>query len=160
MSPSQWEHGGSPAHDEMQADIYEALVGDQVCEIVVGDGFYRREVIIPEFPIPNSGGGVAGFADIAIRYDRIEKDDKKAWQKHVLWHLFEIKPAISSVGGLIRQCRALKLIGECNLYSHDGANKVRVSPTVRSDDPLLPILRRLWTGHIAVWNATSKHFEE
>jgi hypothetical protein len=156
MSPSQWENGGSPAHDEMQADIFEYLsnCAPEPARIP-RDGEcveYQRGFVIPEMLIPGKKGGIAGFADIGVFYRSGEGDHA--------WHLYEIKPSMQSVGGLIRQCRALKEIAEVGLAPRIKSLKLMVSPTVKSDDPLLPMLRRLWTGHIAVWNATSKHFEE
>jgi len=149
MTPSDYSNGNSLAHDRMQADVLDWIRehGETQCSIKEID--YRRAAIGPEVPL-NIKGVLRGFVDILERWEPAKLSAPK-YPAH--FRAYEIKPRLTTIGGLIRQMRAEELLIE--QWAGFGV-RVVVVPVVMRDDPELPLLRRLWSGGVFVWDAEAK----
>lgn len=133
MTPSgAHDDRGSPAHDEMQLDVFRAIKGGRMATIESVEGDARREwsLIKIEAEMALRVGGTTAFADIAATFKVSE------YREAII--LYEIKPKIVSVGGLIRQCAMLRMAAES--VFNTGITMPIVAAVVPRDDPMLRAL--------------------
>src|SRR6185437_1956134 len=138
MTPSAW-HDDAPkdaGHDKMQADFvryYRGKIGGATMKVT-----YEKDPtdvplsrVIAEFPISAPGNrGIIAFADVALRYDN---------GYPAAFRFVELKPRIRTVGGLVRQCRAIEYAA-----GSGGLREAEVIACVFDDDPKLDLLRELY----------------
>jgi len=153
MTPSDYSNGNSLAHDRMQADVLDWILEHGITECVIKSRTeeveMRRGGCWPEVPL-NIKGVLRGFVDILERWEPVKISVPKT---PVHYQAYEIKPRLTTIGGLIRQMRAEELLIE--QWAGFGV-KVVIVPVVMHDDPELPLLRRLWSGEVLMWNAEAK----
>jgi hypothetical protein len=125
----------SPAHDAMQAEFLSFL-RQRIIAAPAGSHVIHRQVEV-EMPIVQNGR-VQAFADLAEIWD---------FQAGRVINLYEVKPAIESVGGLIRQCKAMLALAEASDLS---GSIISCAAVVRWNDPLLPELRASY-AHVWAW---------
>jgi hypothetical protein len=161
MTPSEYGEGRSLEHDRMQADVLEWLQAN---------GLKTRTLRVDnkEIEITRKGpwaevmlthdGNIRGFVDILERWVPATDKDSLGRPVHGLWIMaYEIKPKITTVGGLIRQMRAEEAIIEKCYRTQDIYRPMAcVVPVVNHNDPELPLLRRLWLGSVLLWNAEER----
>jgi len=136
LTPSGWHDAArrrDAGHDAMQHLVWRVLqdgVGD------VTDGYVLRDVVA-EFPIYVSGGPkrILAFADIA-----------RIWYHengNCRLDLFEIKPRIDTIGGILRQCETLQAMTR-------GTPRVTQIICVWKSDPKLAMLQDLAQGRFLI----------
>jgi hypothetical protein len=150
MTPSDYSNGSSLEHDRMQADVFEWLKNNPK----FGDRWGERTSIKVERPIV-VGGTLRAFVDIFEKWCVMEGGR----DKEINVVLYEVKPLITSVGGLLRQMSA-----EAVLVSAEGKNRypdwqIRTCPVVAEHDPSIPLLRRLYKGPVLLFNIQTRECE-
>lgn len=155
MTPSDYSNGNSLEHDRMQADVLDYIREHGMKETM----FQRRGNEIPMIRVGvwpevaiKVNGTLRGFIDILERWEPADKSAPHAVSGYLA---YEIKPRLTTIGGLIRQMRAEELLIE-QWRSGTSGLEVRTMPIVMHDDPEIPLLRRLWHGAVATWNAEEK----
>lgn len=161
MTPSDYSNGHSLEHDRMQADVLEWLREHGTKKITAT---HKGEKIELERYGPWAevslviDGNIRGFVDILERWAPVVPEGKQSSPSKLRRMVaYEIKPKLTTVGGLIRQMRAEELLLE-KWASGDSPWDLYVNtiPVVNHDDPELPLLRRLWAGPVALWNAQER----
>ena len=150
-SPSGWHDSAmarDAGHDEMQIAVCEHLRAQPSSPMTVnGKQFVVDEVFI-EAPIMR-GKMIVAWCDVL----RTWKEDAQKYRPARLFDMFEIKPAIHSVGAVIRQCQSLEIVAESTFLDGEApGSAARVFPIVRAADPKLSLLRRGWGGGVLVWD--------
>lgn len=162
MTPSRWHddaHGRDAGHDEMQAAVFRFL-RERPRLINAGaeeEKPYVRHKIEVEYAFEEAGV-LFGFADICDIY---VKDLERSAYTETYYFVYEIKPRITSVGGLIRQCRAtfITALRSGGISSGWGtpsrrAPRVMVIPVVPRDDPKIELLKEMYTGAVWGWDSS------
>lgn len=158
MSPSQAHdeaYQRSPAHDAMQVDFYkymESLFEIRIVTVEQDDGRvfeYKADFIEAEasFIVNNA---IIGFADIVQVLVSKDTDVR-------LIEIYELKPSIDTIGGLVRQCKVLHHQAERFFLKK---RQIRVIPVVPYDDPALPDFWLLWGHLVAKWDVKAKRVHE
>jgi hypothetical protein len=145
-TPSGWHDdamGRDTGHDEMQIAVWEWL-----CRNSRGD-------VTLEWPVFRSRGSprIVAFADIAevFRQPAIANRAGSRSARKVVT-LFEIKPRVISVGGLLRQCVALvQAVAACHTDQRTQL-VVRAFPVVPASEPKLDLLRQVFDDRLLVWD--------
>ncbi len=160
MTPNEYGNGNSLAHDRMQADVLDWLRehGLKVRTIQhdgAGINLHRHgpwaEVSL------KVKGTIRGFVDILERWSSDGAKDARGHPVRKTQYIaYEIKPRITTVGGLVRQMRAEADLIEQAFSENHFDDRVVVIPVINHDDPELPLLRRLWPGAVAIWNAEER----
>jgi len=130
-----------PTHDEMQRDFLTFL---RARSIIVSGALVTREVI-PEYEFVRKGRIVA-FADAV---EIVDVDFMRTV------NIYEIKPIIETVFGIVRQCKALFQLARELIPG----NVQVVHAVVPFNDPLLDALRVEWPAAWG-WGATFKPVTE
>lgn len=155
MTPSAWHNDAmsrDAGHDEMQFAFWQSLIEDGQNTIRVlrnkpdKDGNtsdeYARYNIQFEFEFIHRGK-LLGFGDVVEQFWR--KGDSTSSLPILYWRIYEIKPKVHSVGGVVRQARALKRISDAAMDKGNGHKSfeswVRVITVVPWDDPKIDMLR-------------------
>ena len=140
MTPSEWHdqtRGRDAGHDQMQIDVWQWLT-DNPPPVKNEGREYRRRKVIFEACFEHTRT-ITCFADICEVFDATEKLNSGHVVQWTQYRAYEIKPVISSVGGLIRQLAALSTAIESAVT----ASKVTVLPVVRLKDPKFDLLLRV-----------------
>ena len=155
-TPSGWHDDArkrDAGHDEMQATVLRQwrFRSNPLMVTLLPDkqrAFYVQYVEA-ESPLLSIHGHLAGFADVAIWLTSRESEEERAeriarqqgdYQPRRLWVFMEVKPRIDSVGAIIRQCRATKLLAKAHggdLVLHESSasgTTFRLSLPVHSKD--------------------------
>lgn len=162
MTPSQYGEGRSLEHDRMQADVLEHLRkhmdGKEITYKYYGEEFVMQSVAVWPEVMLSAGKTVLGFVDILQKWQPRNAEEKLKSRGPTVYYLYEIKPRITTVGGLIRQMQAETALVERwhEQIGIAGGCKTRVFPVVKHDDPEVGLLRRLWHGPVLVWNAEER----
>lgn len=151
MTPSGWHEDAGrrdAGHDEMQLRVWRSFNKAHSIKREVGSRgllTYEKALVFVEYPFKVVGRGIAGFADIAVKYEA-------PGDGHSYYVFCELKPIISSVGALIRQCRATYLLAEASLRDrHSGhALPCDVFAFIYEDDPKAALLRELYPEVMAL----------
>jgi hypothetical protein len=138
MTPSGWHddaHTRDAGHDDMQMAVWLELKRQIENEDMPG------LEVIPEFPIIRRRAGIVAFADIALLWFNRNKQINQAV-------LYELKPKIGTVFGILRQAICL----EKAFASVYPTARCLVEAVVPHGDPKLPDLSRLigcitWNGN-------------
>jgi len=170
-TPSGWHDDArkrDAGHDEMQATVLRQwrFRSNPLMVTLLPDkqrAFYVQYVEA-ESPLLSIHGHLAGFADVAIWLTSRESEEERAeriarqqgdYQPRRLWVFMEVKPRIDSVGAIIRQCRATKLLAKAHIrhISRDDhsypAIQFMVWATVYEDDPKTDLLLDVYRdGHV------------
>jgi hypothetical protein len=160
MTPSEYGEGRSLAHDRMQADVLDWMRenGRQIRTIKHHGTVVElhRHGPWPECPLKVKGA-LRGFVDLLERWSSKEAKDSNGRMFFVSQYIaYEIKPRLTTIGGLIRQMRAEELLIEQAFGDGTSRTSAVVIPVINHDDPELPLLRRLWAGPVALWNAEER----
>jgi hypothetical protein len=161
MTPSEYGNGHSLEHDRMQADVLEWLLkhgkkrtacahwGEQV-ELERHGPWAEAPLIVDR--------NLRGFVDILeVWHPTTEKDGKGRTINVRRAVAYEVKPRLTTIGGLIRQMRAEEaLLERSDIFKPSSERFVNTVPVVNHNDPELPLLRRLWAGSVAIWNAEER----
>ena len=130
-------------HDALQAEFL-AFLRSRVVTFIPENSRVSREVEA-EFPLKNRYGVVVSFADAAeillVNFCCVVS-------------LFEVKPRIETVFGIIRQAKATEALGlqnwpDAQVYCH---------VVVPASDPLIAALRHEWP-RVWAWGATFEPVE-
>mgnify|MGYP000852429685 FL=1 len=152
MTPSDYSNSSSLEHDAMQAGVFEWLRDHGRTTMNGKDGEkvvpLKRAGIWVETPI-KIGGALRGFIDILERWEPAEANVSRLQ----LYIAYEIKPRLTSIGGLIRQMHAEKILIE--QWASNQSSIVWTVPVVRIDDEHLSLLRRLWSKPVGLWDETN-----
>lgn len=141
LTPSGWHndaYGRDASHDEMQAAWWRFIP-------YASESSIRRKAYLTESDYAYVGtwveypftiaGRLIGFADVGVLYQSEEADGNNHYRR--FWKFYEIKPVIYSVGALIRQVKATKILAERADLTCE------VSAVVTSTDPKLDLLCEL-----------------
>lgn len=159
MTPSEWHDRDNDAgHDEMQLSVYlywRKAVSTGETFIWRRRGFYDDPVKLTprsvgvEFPLISRKTGVPlAFSDVAVQFGgEVKNEHTGIMEQHRLWVLFELKPAIKSIGALLRQCHAIKAAVARSDITPVGLTAglqflgVDVVPVIYENDPKLERLK-------------------
>lgn len=152
MTPSDYSNSSSLEHDAMQASVFEWLRdhGRQTMNRRDGERVValKRVGIWVEVPI-KIGGSLRGFVDILEKFEPSDAGVRRP----LVYLAYEIKPRLTSVGGLIRQMHAEGIL--IAQWAKESSSNIVSVPVVRSNDEHLPLLKRLWTGPVARWDESA-----
>jgi hypothetical protein len=159
MTPSEYGNGSSLEHDRMQADVLEWIRqhGQRTAfHNHYGDRVELKRVGVWAEAAIAIDGKMRAFVDILERWEPVAEKDSKG--RHIgvrRFVAYEVKPKLTTIGGLIRQMQAEELLLEQWGRSRDLHYTVHVNtvPVINHNDPELSLLRRLWPGAVAIWNA-------
>ena len=116
-------------HDAMQAEFLTFLRSRVVTFIPAGATISRE--VEAELPLRNRAGVIVSFADAAeillVNFTRVVS-------------LFEVKPRIETVFGIVRQVKAMEDLGRANYPDA----QVWAHAVVPASDPLIGELRQEW----------------
>lgn len=153
----------SPKHDKMQVNVMRALFSDEQYQAIrfsrQGKTLEATSIaVIPEFDFTVQGS-IIGFADLVQMLElKIEgnKASYKPDQIYTFYRIFELKPEIASIGGLIRQCKVLAHQAHACLKRQAAGSsseiRIDVFPVVRDDDPDLADFQYMFGYSFFVWN--------
>ena len=137
LTPSGWHDDAyrrDAGHDEMQARCWRLVQEDQT-PIQHGRVQYAYYGAFVEYPFTDRGR-LIGFADVAVVYQSEETKSTSYGTFYKRYYRFyEIKPRIHSVGAVIRQCKATRI-----LASRSGFENFTVAAVIRSGDPKKELL--------------------
>lgn len=159
MTPSGWHndaHGRDAGHDEMQISVWRAFRESTKTTRTLKNGAYSRTEVGFEFEFVVDNK-VIGFADVCEVFEKDEApiDPVRVVRRRpeFLYMVYEIKPRISSVGGLVRQCTAIRhMVWGFRPYKDSYSSpKCIVTPVVYADDPKIDLLREVYPGEILAW---------
>lgn len=141
MTPSGWHDDAcrrDGGHDEMQMAVWLEL--QRQAKPDPTDELTRSVAV--EFPMVRRGSGIVAFADIALLWLNTEDDIKRAV-------LYELKPKIHSVFGILRQAMCLE---KAFAFAYPGTACL-VEAIIPLKDPKLPALSLLMP--CITWNEQS-----
>lgn len=154
LTPSGWHDDASnrdAGHDELQAAVYRWLVkcGPKFKRFMRCNkpSEYHREGVEIEAPLLLKGS-VLCFTDVCATFRHTPDRGRDEY----LLEIFEIKPRISSVGGVIRQCKHMAILA--NRWRPRDSDyhipQVIVRAVVPYDDPKISLLSEMY-GASLVW---------
>lgn len=160
MTPSDYGQGRSLDHDRMQANVLDFLRSEQppirTVNLYGAPHEIRRVGVWPEVML-KIGDTVRGFVDILERWQSVSEKDRQGriGPELSVYYAYEIKPKLTSIGGLIRQMQAEEVLIEqwAKRDRNFITTHVHVAPVIDDEDPERQLLRRLWGGKVFLWNA-------
>jgi len=154
MTPSGWENdtrGRDAGHDDLQLRIWRYLKDRASASMETkDDGIFSRVAVTVEHPFKVKGIPIA-FADVCevFRSDKTTHDGYWVYR----YTAYEIKPRIYSVGGIIRQCKALEVAIERSGPERSTKKpEAIVVPVVFRTDPKVEMLKEMYTGTVWTWD--------
>lgn len=156
MTPSQAHDGAyqrDAGHDAMQVAVFRHLHGAADPNFYSSEERFYRRLIQAEMPLILNER-IIGWADIAECYVG-EKSRKK------FWRIFELKPKVTSTGGLVRQIRTLRHIAPRALMEWGDTSPVTcyVEAVVPFDDPAIIDLNLLGVPPL-IWDMQEGRFAD
>jgi hypothetical protein len=161
-TPSGWHDDAykynEPGHDELQMAVYNWLADREIGGLRLGDQEgprLLRQRVVFEFPMirparrgrNGSAERLIGFADIAELFGYSCDGD---FDRAVL---FEIKPEIRTIAGIVRQCVAYNVAFQA-AFPHAAC---KIFPVVPSNDPKISDLRTVMP--CLGWNPSTGELE-
>jgi hypothetical protein len=142
VTPSGWHDDAyrrDAGHDAMQMAVWKYLRNyDHEKPLMESE---RRSVVV-EYPIVRRGAGIVAFVDVA----------DLLWYRSSAWtivsaKLFEIKPSIKTVFGIVRQCNAIE-----KAFGGETMKDFRIYAVVPFDDPKIEELSEAMPGAVLGWD--------
>ena len=159
MTPSAAHASGDgrdAGHDTMQLQVLNWLnhySANQTFKLSNGReyniGGTLVEYPLREYHYGRAAGSPLGYADIGQWF----YFDPERGGRQLAFRFFELKPKLHSVGGLIRQCRALSCLAERIAVTLGFCAEYEVIPVVPHDDPKFVLLTSLFEGRVIGWDS-------
>jgi hypothetical protein len=133
VTPSGWHEDAlrrDAGHDAMHLAVW------RFHSIPDSYGSWTRDVHF-EWPVLALRGGIRAFADIAEIYWSGAPPPGRSYKQWVRVYLYEIKPTVSTVGGIVRQCAALEAAATPYVRRLNGRVELSVMPVIPHDNGML-----------------------
>lgn len=146
-SPSSWHDdtmSRDAGHDALQIEVWKTLRNKVPRTILFGTNYQNEKVefirtsVHFEYPL-FLDGRIVGWGDVVELYKATVPNGSGTVERHYI-RVYEIKPKIYSVGGLVRQLTSLRILVNKVAESRGMGSGGDVMPVVYEDDPKLDML--------------------
>ncbi len=155
MTPSGWHDDArnrDAGHDEMQVAVWKYINKRRWETFELWKHEYRISRIDFERAFI-SDGAIVGFADVCEEFVH----NPAQGMRYLFLRIWEIKPKIYSVGAIVRQCQAIRILlrnwkEDKRSHTSPSVRLVTVIPVCKPDDPKLSLLIEVENESVACWN--------
>lgn len=155
MTPSGWHNdtmARDAGHDDMQFRFWKDLKENGPPKLTVSGDVFDRYAVSFEYAF-EVDGAIIGFGDIVEWFSRDRVAPSGQPEKQRVVRIWEIKPKIHSLGGIVRQVEAIECLAKkwsknWGRHASDKIVRVDVWTVVPQGDPKVSMLMEVLPGQV------------